>query len=130
LGGLTPSPALISECCKNLSIPVFVLIRPRPGDFYYNPDEYRLILDDIKYCKEAGAAGSGITPENALEILSYTGCTELHFSAKHTIKGGMEYQNTYVCENELERAGYSHFETSENIVKAIVMEVETARSNR
>lgn len=57
LGGLTPSPALISYCRTRLSIPVFVLIRPREGDFVYNNDEVMIMMDEIEYCKKNGMNG-------------------------------------------------------------------------
>ncbi|MGC1631381.1 MAG: copper homeostasis protein CutC, partial [Gelidibacter sp.] len=33
VGGVTPSYGLIKQTLKNLTIPVFVLIRPRSGNF-------------------------------------------------------------------------------------------------
>ena len=56
-GGLTPSPGIIKYACENLSIPVFVLIRPRTGDFYYSNAEFETMLADIKASKEYGAKG-------------------------------------------------------------------------
>lgn len=40
VGGITPSYGLIAEVVKQLSIPVFVLIRPRSGDFTYSDAEF------------------------------------------------------------------------------------------
>ncbi len=57
VGGLTPSASLITYCCKNLSIPVFVLIRPRAGGFCYNREEFDLMMEEIRFCKKAGASG-------------------------------------------------------------------------
>lgn len=56
-GGLTPSPGIIKYACENLSIPVFVLIRPRTGDFLYSNAEFETMLADIKASKEYGAKG-------------------------------------------------------------------------
>ena len=56
-GGLSPSPGIIKYACENLSIPVFVLIRPRTGDFYYSNAEFETMLADIKASKEYGAKG-------------------------------------------------------------------------
>jgi len=212
--GLSPSLALISECCKNLSIPIFVLIRPRPGDFYYNRDEYRLMLDDIRFCKEAGAAGivtgflnpdgsvdkirlaevtelaapmqvtfhrafdrcrdwesalediidcgcsriltsglhntasegkdiirrvvaragnrikimagSGISPDNVVDIINYTGCEEVHFSAKRAVKGEMTYINPNIGEDIFEKEGISHYESSADVIKKIIENINKA----
>lgn len=57
VGGLTPSHGLIKVARELLNIPVFVLIRPRAGDFCYSHMEMEIIKEDIKYCAEIGCAG-------------------------------------------------------------------------
>jgi copper homeostasis protein len=57
VGGLTPSPGLIRAAVRALRIPVNVLIRPREGDFCYNEAELKIMLDDVRFCREAGANG-------------------------------------------------------------------------
>src|SRR6185503_11345037 len=44
-------------CLDRLSIPVFVLVRPRPGDFVYTDAEHRTMLQQIEEAKQAGAHG-------------------------------------------------------------------------
>ena len=56
-GGTTPSPATIDFAVKELGLKVFVLIRPRGGDFCYNELEIRTMEEDVAYCKKAGVAG-------------------------------------------------------------------------
>lgn len=56
-GGLTPSSGLIRAVCSRLSIPANVLIRPREGHFCYSDAETTIMLDDIRFCREAGANG-------------------------------------------------------------------------
>ena len=56
-GGITPSYGLIRQVRKLLTIPVFVLIRPRPGDFVYTADERAIMAADIEQCRELGCAG-------------------------------------------------------------------------
>lgn len=56
-GGLTPSKGLIEYVVSHVRIPVFVLIRPRSGDFLYSRAEYDVIRSDIFTAKVAGAAG-------------------------------------------------------------------------
>ncbi len=57
LGGLTPSHATIALARERLRIPVYVLIRPRAGDFLYNDFECETMLRDIETCKSLGCDG-------------------------------------------------------------------------
>lgn len=56
-GGTTPDMQLLRECRARLSIPIFVLVRPRAGDFVYSGAEQRLMLEQIQQAKDAGAQG-------------------------------------------------------------------------
>jgi copper homeostasis protein len=56
-GGTTPSIGSILTSRKLLKIKIFVLIRPRAGDFLYSGVEYDIIKKDIKFCKEAHIDG-------------------------------------------------------------------------
>lgn len=56
LGGLTPSLGTI-EACLTVGLPALPLIRPRPGDFTYDPEEIAVACRDIESAMKAGAAG-------------------------------------------------------------------------
>lgn len=56
-GGTTPSYGTIKMVVRDLTIPVFVIIRPRGGDFCYSCEEIEIMKEDIKVCKELGADG-------------------------------------------------------------------------
>lgn len=56
-GGTTPSPGMIRQALKLLDIHVFVLIRPRSGDFLYSDDEFKVMKEDVLFCKEHRAHG-------------------------------------------------------------------------
>ncbi|MDC1106846.1 copper homeostasis protein CutC [Prolixibacteraceae bacterium] len=57
VGGTTPSYGTIAMCKKYLKIPLFVMIRPRGGDFVYSDIEIKIMKKDILICKELGADG-------------------------------------------------------------------------
>src|SRR5262249_9532842 len=56
-GGTTPSAGTIEECKARLGIPVFVMIRPRGGDFLYSELEYAIMRRDIAHARALGADG-------------------------------------------------------------------------
>ena len=56
-GGTTPSLGTIAVARERLKIGLFVLIRPRGGDFRYTPDEYETMTRDVAAAKSAGADG-------------------------------------------------------------------------
>lgn len=56
-GGTTPSPATIDYAVRGLGMKVFVLVRPRGGDFCYNELEIKMMEEDVAYCKKVGVAG-------------------------------------------------------------------------
>lgn len=58
VGGTTPSAGTIAEAVRRLSIPVYVLIRPRAGDFIPDEAELASMLHDIQTIKSLGAAGA------------------------------------------------------------------------
>lgn len=56
-GGVTPSAGLIHSARAAVGVAVFVLIRPRPGDFCYSSSEFEVMRDDITRARDAGADG-------------------------------------------------------------------------
>ena len=71
VGGITPSYGLLKQVIDTLSIPVFVLIRPRSGNFCYTYEEFDIMKKDIQLCKNLGCAGivSGVlNKDNTIDI--------------------------------------------------------------
>lgn len=71
VGGITPSYGLIKQVVENLNIPVFVLIRPRSGNFTYSDVEFDIMKKDIVLCKELGCQGivSGVLNiDNTIDV--------------------------------------------------------------
>lgn len=70
IGGTTPSQALFRQVRRDCDVPVNVLIRPRFGDFLYDPAELEEMVEEITAFRELGANGVVIgvlTPEGALD---------------------------------------------------------------
>ena len=56
-GGTTPSVGAIAIVRGRVSIPIFVIVRPRGGDFLYDADDVAVMLRDIAAARSAGADG-------------------------------------------------------------------------
>jgi copper homeostasis protein len=70
-GGLTPSLGLIRAVRKRINIGVFVMIRPRGGDFVYSEDELAVMREDITLAAQSGADGvvfGLLTPQAAIDV--------------------------------------------------------------
>jgi len=71
LDGLTPDYESAKRTIDSLNIPVFILIRPRGGDFIYSNEEFELMKRDILKFKEMGCKGivSGVlNDDNSIDI--------------------------------------------------------------
>lgn len=71
IGGITPSYGLIREVKKQSRLPIYVLIRPRSGDFTYSDFEFDSMKIDIEIYKQLECDGivSGVlTKENTIDI--------------------------------------------------------------
>jgi len=56
-GGTTPSAGMIAACRDRVSIPLFVIIRPRGGGFVYSESELDVMRRDIVAARRLGADG-------------------------------------------------------------------------
>ena len=57
IGGLTPSFGLIREAVDLKLLPIHCLIRPRPGHFFYDKEEIKVIEKNILNARELGCHG-------------------------------------------------------------------------
>lgn len=56
-GGLTPSIGLIRAVRRSIDIGLYVMIRPRGGDFLYSSEEIAVMREDIARARDCGADG-------------------------------------------------------------------------
>jgi copper homeostasis protein len=71
VGGTTPHTALIERCAASLTIPVFVMIRARGGDFVYERGEVAAMEADIRTAIAAGAHGvvfGALRPDATIDV--------------------------------------------------------------
>ncbi|HMI43208.1 MAG TPA: copper homeostasis protein CutC, partial [Gemmatimonadaceae bacterium] len=57
VGGTTPSAGSIASVVQQAGHPVFVMIRPRGGDFVYAADEIDAMIENIDRARPLGIAG-------------------------------------------------------------------------
>lgn len=74
-GGTTPSLGMIESALEVDDIRVFVIIRPRGGDFLYSDDEFGVMERDVIRARETGVHGivSGVLLANGDIDLKRTG---------------------------------------------------------
>ncbi|HEX9128855.1 MAG TPA: copper homeostasis protein CutC [Gemmatimonadaceae bacterium] len=71
VGGTTPGARLIHDIAERTRLPVFVLIRPRAGDFVYSDDEFVQMIRDTELARRLGVAGivtGALTPDGRVDV--------------------------------------------------------------
>ncbi len=69
-GGCTPSAGMIKKV-QTLGLPLYVMIRPRGGDFCYTHEEIDIMLQDIEVCRHLKVSGivfGCLTPTGEIDI--------------------------------------------------------------
>ena len=56
-GGTTPSYGHIKKCRETFDVLIYPIIRPRGGDFLFNDEEFDIMLQDVRLCKQLGCDG-------------------------------------------------------------------------
>lgn len=81
-GGITPVDELINEARKKIKIELYVIIRPRAGNFLYSESEFELMKNQILFCKKTNIDGVSfgiLTSDGEVDV---TRCMELTELAK------------------------------------------------
>ena len=123
LDGLTPDYESAKRTIDTLNIPVFILIRPREGDFIYSDEEFELMKDDIIKFKEMGCKGivSGVlNSDNSIDIERTKDLIELSRPLEFTFHRAFDVVNNPLIEIEnLIEMGVDRVLTSGQKEKAI-----------
>ena len=96
-GGTTPSHGQILMTRKLLNIKLYVLIRPRTGDFLYSDIEMDVMASDVQFCAEAGCDGVVIGMLNANGTINKGGCKKLIDIAKQSGLGVTFHRAIDMC---------------------------------
>ena len=128
LEGLTPDYKSAKRTIDTLNIPVFVLIRPRKGDFMYSDEEFELMKQDILKFKEMGCKGivSGVlNDDNSIDIKRTKKLVELSRPLEFTFHRAFDVVSDPLEEIEnLIRLGVNRILTSgqkENAIDGLVL---------
>jgi copper homeostasis protein len=86
-GGTTPSYAFIKAAREKLHIDLYVMIRPRGGDFLYSDEEFEVMKNDIAVCKQLSCDGivTGIlTTDGKIDVNRNKALVELAYPMQAT----------------------------------------------
>ncbi|MDR2058133.1 MAG: copper homeostasis protein CutC [Dysgonamonadaceae bacterium] len=134
-GGITPSPAQIKEARKWLHIQLYVLIRPRSGDFLYNDLEFEIMKSDIHFCGQTGCDGvvigmlrpdGTIDTKRCRELVAiarqYAMSVTFHraFDRSNNLFKAMEAIITLGCERILTSGGYNTAIEGAEIIRQLI----------
>ncbi len=123
LDGLTPDYESSKRTIDTLDIPVFILIRPRGGDFIYSHEEFELMKRDILKFKKIGCKGivSGVlNDDNTIDIKKTKELVELSRPLEFTFHRAFDKVNNPLNEIEnLIELGIDRVLTSGQKEKAI-----------
>lgn len=80
-GGITPSRGMLEVVRDRVRIPVYVLIRPRGGDFLYDDADFEMMRRDIETCAQLGFDGvvvgaldaDGVVDQRCRELVAAAG---------------------------------------------------------
>lgn len=122
-GGTTPSYGFIKTAREKLSIDLFVMIRPRGGDFLYSEDEFEMMKSDVLLCKQLGCDGivTGIlTPDGKVDIKRNKELVELAAPLKATFHRAFD-RVSYPSEalEDIIDIGFERILTSGGVPKAM-----------
>ena len=123
LDGLTPDYESAKRTIDTLDIPVFILIRPRGGDFIYSHEEFELMKRDILRFRKMGCKGivSGVlNSDNSIDIKKTKELVELSRPLEFTFHRAFDKVNNPLNEIEnLIELGIDRVLTSGQKEKAI-----------
>jgi copper homeostasis protein len=116
LGGITPLKELIVEARNKISIDLFVMIRPRGGNFNYSENEFLQMQETILFCKEQNCDGvvfGILNKNNEVDIERCANLVSLAKPLKCTFHRAFDLcSDPEKALNEIRESGFSRILTS------------------
>ncbi len=115
-GGCTPSAGLLSGVLGELKeVETHVMIRPRPGDFCYDGDEFEIMLMDMRLAVSLGAKGIVVgilKPDGTVDV-------ERMKEFMHEVKA-----QTFLVDKEIEVTFHRAFDVTRDPFEALETLIE------
>jgi len=137
-GGTTPSYGTLAVARERVRIPLFVLIRPRPGDFLYDTLERDIMLRDIETCRRLGCDGVVIGALDKAGAIDLPLCRELvaaagplgitfhrAFDAARDLRVALEAVITLGCQRILSSGGAGDAMAGSTVLAQLVEQAGT-----
>ncbi len=134
-GGCTPSYGMLQIVRKKISIPVYVMIRPRGGDFLYNSDEFEIMKQDIVFCKDLNFQGvvfgmlnanGDVDRDRCKELLSLCGSMKATFHRAFDRSGNLNDSAKKIIDLGFERiltsGGAKDVDSGKEVIKELQLE--------
>lgn len=131
-GGITPSYGTLALVRDRVRIPVYVLIRPRGGDFLYSDDEFEIMHRDVETCVRAGCNGvvigaldaDGRVDPRCRELVRAAGTLGVTFhraiDASSDLSRSLEDIVALGCERVLTSGGHANALAGAQVIAALV----------
>jgi copper homeostasis protein len=123
VGGLTPPMELVFDICRNVKLPIIVLIRCKPGDFHYTTTELETMSGSARRMMDAGVAGLAVGACDANNSLHWSfleqiarNCDSMELVVHRVFDG---VQGQWEALDRLKQLGYRRILTSGGPTNAI-----------
>lgn len=83
-GGLTPTPGLVQTVKSFSALPIYAMLRLRPGNFVYTQEEMDVMLHDLRILKDHGVDGFAFGALTSNGEINLTFCKSV-LSAAHPL---------------------------------------------
>jgi copper homeostasis protein len=131
-GGITPSYGTLALVRDSVRIPVYVLIRPRGGDFLYGDAEFEIMRRDVEICERVGCDGvvigaldaDGNVDPRCRELVKAAGTLGVTFhraiDASADLNRSLEDIIALGCERVLTSGGYANALAGAHVIAGLV----------